>query len=157
MRDFLTALAFLLFIGLKVSAQSETEDRVIMQNIFGKEKRALIAERIRLSVEEQQAFWQLYDAYEREIMVISAVRLKLIGQYSSEGKLYTDQSDVDVTKSYLDNMEGYNRLDKAYLKKFKKLIGGVRAAIVIQLEIYIQTAIQANLLQQIPLIGNMFE
>ena len=157
MRNLLTVFAFLLSIGFKASAQAEKDDQVITRTIFGKEKKAIIAERVHLSVQEQEAFWPLYDEYECKIKAIGEARLKLIDRYASGYKTFNNESAADMAKAYLDNIEGYNELYKVYLEKFKRSIGGVRAAAVIQLEIYIETAIQANLLQQIPMISNMLE
>ena len=152
-----TILIFFLFAGLKASAQSEKEDLAIAEAIFGKTKKNIIAEHIQLNDQDQQGFWKLYDEYESKAMAISGDRLKLIEQYASGYNSLSDESASSIAKLYLNNTTRYNELYKEYLKKFERQVGGLRAATVIQLEIYIQTAIQANLQQQIPLIGDLLK
>jgi len=147
----------MLFAGLaySASAQSEKEDLAIAQSLFGKAKKSIITEHIRLSEQEEAAFWKLYDEYETKAMQISAERLKLIDQYASQYNSLSDDQATILATAYLDNSSKYTALYKDYLKKFTKQIGGTRAATLIQVEIYIQTAIQAYLQQQIPVIGEL--
>lgn len=137
------------------SAQSDKEDLAIAQSIFGKTKKAIITEHIRLSDAEQSGFWKLYDEYEEKNMAISADRLKLIEKYADTYSSLTDESAAAIAAAYLEDAGRYTELYKTYLKKFSKQIGGLRAAELIQIEVYIQTAVQAALQKQIPVIGTI--
>ncbi|HEY4147594.1 MAG TPA: hypothetical protein VGM41_01630 [Chitinophagaceae bacterium] len=148
------AIIFILIISASsASAQSDREDITIVQALFGKAKKTIIDEQIQLSEQEKNSFWALYDEYEAKDVAIGTERLELIKQYANQYNSLTDESANTLAQKYLDNNTKYNDLYRSYLKKFQKLIGGLRAAELIQLEIYIQTSIQSNLQQQIPIIG----
>ncbi len=151
----LLILPVLLLTGVNASAQDGHEDLVIAQALFGKTKKAIVAEHIRLSDQEKPGFWALYDEYEARAVTIGTERLQLIKRYAAQYDSLSDESAAALAQQYLDNTAKYNSLYRDYLKKFKKLVGGLRAATLIQLEVYIQTAIQSDLQQQIPVIGEL--
>ncbi|GLU55182.1 hypothetical protein Dfri01_46430 [Dyadobacter frigoris] len=141
--------------SLAAQAQTQKEDIAIAQSIFGKTKKTIINEYVRISDEKKSAFWGLYDQYEEKSNAISRDRLGIIKQYADSYQTLDDEVANKLAEELLDNSERYNKLYKEYLKKFKKEIGGLKAATLIQIELYIQTAIQANLQSQIPVIGEL--
>jgi len=152
------ALLTIIFIAgsfFIASAQTEKEDIAIAQSIFGKTKKAVISDNIQISETEQKAFWALYDQYETKSNEINMARLDLIKRYADNYNTLTDESAAKLATDYIDNSAKYFALYKDFFPKFKKVMGGVKAATLIQLEIYMQTAIQANLQSQIPVIGQL--
>lgn len=155
MKKNIVFLFVLLFSGFTAYAQSDREDIAIAQAIFGKTKKAIIVERIPLSDQEKESFWKLYDEYEIQMNIIGSDHLKLIEQYANQYNTLNDESASTIVNDYLANTSKYTELYKVYFKKFKKQIGGLRAAELIQLEIYMHTAIQAALQKRIPVIGDI--
>ena len=59
-------LFFSLFVSGLALAQSNKEDVDIIQSVLGKEKKALVTEFLKLEAgPKTDAFWKLYDEYER--------------------------------------------------------------------------------------------
>jgi hypothetical protein len=143
------------FFSLLAVAQTEKEDVAIATSIFGKTKKAIITDYMQIDVKDSKAFWDLYDQYEDKDNVINLERLALIKQYADNYNTLDDALATKIAGEYFNNTAKYNSLYKVYFEKFKKLVGGVKAATLFQIEIYIQTAIQANLQSQIPVIGEL--
>jgi hypothetical protein len=155
MKKHFLLVIVLLMGGAAAFAQSDKEDIAIAQAIFGKTKKAVIADHIQLNDQEKDGFWKLYDEYEGKATALGADHLKLIERYANQYNSLNDESASAIAESYLANNAGYTELYKEYFKKFKKQIGGLRAAELIQLEIYMRTAVQAQLQKQIPVIGEI--
>jgi hypothetical protein len=143
------------FFSLLAVAQTEKEDIAIATSIFGKTKKAIITDYMQIDDKDSKAFWDLYDQYEDKDNVINLERLALIKQYADNYNTLDDALATKIAGEYLNNTAKYNSLYKVYFEKFKKLVGGVKAATLFQIEIYIQTAIQANLQSRIPVIGEL--
>jgi len=136
-------------------AQTEKEDVTIAQALFGKTKKEIILEYVKIPSAQQEAFWAEYDQYEIKDNEINLARFNLIKRFAANYDTLSNDVATNIAEDYIDNSAKYFDLYKAYFPKFKKVIGPIKAAAVIQLEIYIQTAIQAHLQSQIPIIGEL--
>ncbi len=141
--------------SLMAWGQTEKEDIAIVQSLFGKTKKAIISDYIQVSQADQTAFWELYDEYEDKANKIGADRLGIISRYASNYSTLDEETAGKLAKDLLDNSARYNKLYKNYLRKFTKQVGGLKAATLIQIELYVQTAIQASLQSQVPVIGEI--
>ena len=64
-KKHLLTSAFVLFVSIGF-AQSNKEEVDLVQSIFGMEKKAMVAEFIKLEGAQKDAFWAAYDQYETE-------------------------------------------------------------------------------------------
>ena len=154
MKKVITSLFTILLTGI-MYGQTDNSDIDIVQAIFGKNKRVIISEYIQLAGDEQHSFWKLYDQYEEKRKSIERQRFMILKDYADNyihldadkaGRLITDFMKTD---------DEYNTLHKTYFKKMAKITGTLKAATFIQLETFIQTALQSNLQSQIPVIGEL--
>ena len=155
MKKILLILTFITCFCAIATAQTEKEDIAIAQSIFGKTKKEIILDNMQIPETEKYAFWAVYDEYETEDNRINLARIELIKRFADNYDTLSDDMASKIAADYIQNSASYFELYKKYFPKFKKVVGGVKAATVIQLEIYIQTAIQARLQAQIPVIGGL--
>lgn len=155
MRIFTIALAALMLSALSAHAQFDDDDIALVQSMFGKTKRAIVAEYVTVSESQSPAFWQLYDRYEIERKEIVRDRFLLIRRYAAEYDSITADQAIDLARGFIQNTGKMNALQATYVRKFEKLIGGLSAATLFQVELYLQTAMQADLQCQIPIIGQL--
>lgn len=155
---------FMFVLNNLVQAQTEsriqitvdTEDFAIAQAMVSKTKKALITEHMGIDHSpENSAFWKLYDQYESHRKVIIADRVQLLRAYLDQYYSLDDPKAATLTADLMDNYSRMNDLDKKYFKSFKKLIGGLQASTLFQIEMYIQTAMQMNVQTQTPIIGEL--
>ena len=75
---------FSLLLSSIAFAQSTKEEVDIIQSVLGKEKKALVAEFLKLEAgPKTDAFWKLYDEYETERKALGKERIALLEKYAS--------------------------------------------------------------------------
>ena len=135
-------------------AQFEKEDLTITQSVFIKSKRSLVSEHINIKDEpSQERFWKLYDEYEGKRKVVFEQRYMLLMQYADNYFVMDDEIAKKLALGFLKNNTQMIKINKAYFKKMSKTIGSLQAAALLQIEWYIQSAVHANLLNEVPIIG----
>jgi hypothetical protein len=136
-------------------AQSNKEDVDFIQSIYGKEKKAIVAEFIKLEGAQKDAFWKLYDEYETQRKELGKKRIALLERYANS---YNTLSDAETDKLMQDMMAlglANDKLQKTYYGKMKKSSGVKAAAQFLQIEAYLLSAVRATIMENIPFIGEL--
>jgi len=144
--------AVAVMIALPLTAQDKSADN--MQIVLEKarsDKRLLVARNMQLTETEAKAFWPVYEQYQNELFLLRTRLAKLIKDYSDAyGKL-----DNNTARRLLDEylaIEGLQlKLRTAYLPRFRKALGDVKAARYYQIENKISAAVDHELARAIPL------
>jgi hypothetical protein len=127
-------LLLLVALTTGVFAQSTSkEDLDVIQGIYGKSKKELAV------------------AY----MAIPEAQGAVIEDYAANYANLTDASADKIAKAALKNNMDYQKLFGKYYDKYKKAVGAVTAAKIIQFENYMQTAVQSEIQDAIPFVGEM--
>jgi len=149
------ALALLLVRNVS-KAQLYSEDAAIAQAVFAKTKKALISSYMNIDDSPSNAeFWRLYDAYEAKRKAIFQERFYLLKEYSDKYMNLDDATAAKLADAFMESAAKIDKLNKQYFKKFRKLVGGLQAATLFQIEVYTQTALQNDANMQIPIIGEL--
>jgi hypothetical protein len=149
------ALALVLIRNVS-SAQLYSEDAAIAQALFSKTKKVLVSSYLNIDDTPQNAaFWRLYDDYEVKRKAIFQERFFLFKEYSDKYLNLDDATAAKLAQGFMENTGKLDRLNKQYFKKFRKLVGGLQAATLFQIEVYTQTALQNDAHMQIPIIGEL--
>lgn len=144
---FLVALTFV----FSVNAQSNKEETEFMQSIFGMEKKAIVAEF--LKIESTNPFWVLYDEYETKRKELGKKRIDVLSEYVENYDKLTDAKYDEVVASMISLRKSNDNLVDTYYKKIKKASGPKIAAQFFQLENYFLSEIRSAVMQEIPYIG----
>lgn len=149
-------LTLVLAIGAVATyAQTYKEEVDMLQAMFGMEKKAMMAEFIQLEGTQKDAFWAIYDEYETKRKELGKKRIDLLDRYVSN---YNAMDDVATDKLVMDmiSLQGQNdKLIASYYPKVKKAAGTKTAAQFFQLEGYVLSKIRTELLENIPVIGQL--
>ena len=146
-------MGVLLILVSAVYAQTNKEEVDLYQSIFGMEKKAIVADFVKLKGVEATSFWDLYDQYETERKKHGQERIDLLHKYSKEYEDLTVESTNSIMKEMITLGNDYNKLIQKYYKSINKASGAKAAAQFYQLEIYFQSAIRLTVMEQIPMIG----
>lgn len=146
-------VTFLLIAKFSI-AQIQKEDIAIAHSLFTKTKKTFISNYLEIKP-NQAAFWNLYDAYDTKRKIILWERYNLLNEYANKYLTLDDATASRLAADFMENTAKAEDLNKRYFKKFKKLVGGLQAATLFQIELYMQTSMQANTLVQIPIIGEL--
>ena len=143
-----------LFLTSFAYSQSDKEEIDLMQAAFGMDKKAVVAEFVKPSPAEKDAFWKLYDEYEVKRKELGKQRIELLKQYADK---YLTMTGVDAeawTKQVMQLQKKTDKLTADYYSKVLKVTDGVVATQFYQIENYILMAIRAQVLSQVPFLPN---
>jgi hypothetical protein len=136
-------------------AQRDNTDIDIVQSIFGRNKRMIIDANLKLDDQDKSRFWNIYDQYEEKRKSIERERFLLLKDYADSYESLDAAKAGRLMTGFMKTTDEYNKLYKTYFKKVEKAVGGLKAATFIQMETFIQTALQSNLQSQVPIIGEL--
>jgi len=147
----LTLLA--IFMATCTWAQSNKEEVDLVQAAFGHDKKHVVADFVKPSPAQKDAFWKLYDEYETQRKELGKQRIELLKQYADQYLTMTPiQADAWTTKVIALQRKTDN-LISVYYGKVKLISDGLVATQFYQIENYILTAIRMELLQNVPFVA----
>lgn len=150
------SLLFSMFIfSLMVKAQSDKEDIAVLQNMFGKGKKEIMAAGMSIPTDKQAAFWGLYDEYEEARKSLGRERIDLIKSYADKYANMDDKTADALMKQKMNWLKNYSKMQGKYYKKMSKLVGGMTASRFFQLEDYLENNIRLSIQESIPFIGEL--
>jgi hypothetical protein len=138
-----------------VFAQSYEEDVDFIQAVYGKEKKMIVADFIKLEDPKKDAFWKLYDEYERKRKELGKKRIVLLEKYVNNYQTIDDATASQTINELANLGAETDKLILTYFKKMDKAAGGKAAAQFYQIEAYFLSAIRTKILESIPFIGEL--
>jgi len=133
-------------------AQSNKEEVDLVQAAFGMDKKAAVAEFVKPSAAQKDAFWKIYDEYETKRKDLGKQRIALLEQYANQYKTLTSEQADAWTKKVIDLQKKTDDLITTYYGKVKGVTDGIVATQFYQIEIYILAGIRAEILDAIPFV-----
>ncbi|HSF29152.1 MAG TPA: hypothetical protein VLK82_01575 [Candidatus Tectomicrobia bacterium] len=116
------------------------------------DKKLLIAENLALTESEAKAFWPVYDRYQQELSTLNDRTITLIKNYASNYQTMSDQAAKRLVDESLAIEAARQKLRRAYLPKFRKVLRDKQVARYYQLENKIHAAVSYELAADIPLV-----
>jgi hypothetical protein len=142
----------LFLIIIPVFAQTIDDYLEVARDVLNAEKKAIVAEAMILADLESGPFWEMYNEYNAELYKVHTKRVNIIKDFAAN---YESMSDAKADELWTNSM-AYQaellKLNKAYYKKFKKIVPAGKAALYFQLENKIASLINAELALEIPLV-----
>jgi hypothetical protein len=151
MKKLSVLLVSLVMFGF-VNAQTNNEEVDLVQSIFGMEKKAVVADFIKLDAMQKEAFWTLYDAYEVARKENGKQRYDLMKQYAENYDKMTNETAAAWTKDVIKLGSATDKLINTYQKKISKATNPVVALQFYQMEAYFLTALRSSILNDIPFV-----
>jgi hypothetical protein len=148
---FFGAILMAMAFAQTSNAQSNKEETEFMQSIFGMEKKAIVAEF--LKIDSSNPFWVLYDEYETKRKELGKERLNVLSAYVENYDNLADDKYDEVVASMISLRKSNDKLVDSYYKKIKKASGAKIAAQFFQLENYFLSEIRSSVMEGIPYIG----
>lgn len=146
---FITAL--ILAIS-PVFAQTIDDYLEVARDVLNTEKKAVVAEAMTLNDEESGPFWELYNEYNAELYKVHTKRVNIIKNFAANYESMNDEKADELWTNSMAYQTELLKLNKAYYKRFKKILPAGKAALYFQLENKIAALINAELALEIPLV-----
>ena len=143
-------LLLLTLVLSNLSAQSAKEEVDFMQSVFGMEKKALVADFVKPSDAQKDAFWQLYDEYEMARKELGKKRIELLLKYEENFDNLSNEIAADLLKEILALTNKNDKLVASYVKKVAKETDPVVAMQFHQIEMYVMSEIRLALSEGLP-------
>jgi hypothetical protein len=141
-----------LFLASFAYTQSNKEEVDLFQAAFGMDKKSVVADFVKPSAAQKDAFWKLYDEYEGKRKDLGKQRIELLKQYSDQYLTMTaEQADV-MTKKMIELGKKTDDLIVSYYNKIKAISDGMVATQFYQIENYILVSIRMQIFQNIPFV-----
>ncbi|MEI7491573.1 MAG: hypothetical protein WCK92_09255 [Bacteroidota bacterium] len=152
MKKYIFLIA-VLFVSSFAWAQSNKEEIDLVQAAFGKDKKAVVAEFVKVTPAQKDAFWKLYDLYETQRKALGRERIDLLKQYADHYFDFTPVQADEWTKKVIALQKKTDDLIVIYYGKVKTISDGIVATQFYQIENYILTTIRMKILQNVPFIS----
>ena len=151
MKNYFAIIAILFF---SISAFSQVrEDVDMILDIFKTEKKSMVHDYMELDEEQSKVFWPIYDEYEEKRKALVQRRIDMLGGFADHHAKLSDDKAKEIANQFFTLRNDDYVLQKKYFKKISKAIGAAKATYFIQLEEYIRTAINYELDDVIPFVG----
>ena len=156
LRTMCGTAAMIVFIAL-TALPAFTEDKPadnmdIVREKIRADKKLLVSEEMELTEKEANAFWPVYESYQKDLQKVNDRTLALIKEYAAHYKTMTDA----VAKKLLDDMlkieADRQNLRKSYLPDFQKALPAKKVARYYQIENKIEAVVKYELAKAIPLV-----
>jgi hypothetical protein len=151
MKKYILIIA-VLFLASFAYSQSNKEEVDLMQAAFGMDKKAAVADFVKPSAAQKDAFWKLYDEYETQRKVLGKQRIALLEQYAGQYQTMTSEQADAWTKKVIELQKKTDNLIATYYGKVKLISDGIVATQFYQIENYILVAIRAEILGNVPFL-----
>jgi hypothetical protein len=139
-----------LFMFALANAQTNKEEIELYQAAFGMDKKAVVAEFVKVDAAQKDAFWKLYDQYEAERKELGKKRIDLLNQYADNFNKLTNEFADKWVPEVADLGKKTDALIASYTAKVKKATNPVVALQFFQVESYILSVIRFSILDEIP-------
>jgi len=120
------------------------------------EKKAWIALNMELTPPEAEAFWPVYEGYQKELHQVNMRLTRFIETYALHyrNNTLTDESARKLTEESLAVDESELKLRRAYASRLAKVLPARKVARYLQLEGKIHTQVRYELAANLPLVGD---
>jgi hypothetical protein len=152
MKKLALLLVSLFFINASFAQDDMAEEIAVMQELFGQEKRAIIAENIDLSGVNADAFWKLYDEYEAQREEIGRAKLVLLQKYTNKPGNLTNNQASELLAEAVPLRTAEDKLILNFTKRIGKATSDLVSVQFYQIEHYISDGIRYSILNDIDFI-----
>ena len=151
---FIRIAALLLATALAAPAMAQNTNAEILLEKVKADKKLLIAKNMNLSEAEANAFWPIYEAYQRDLDQINVRLGRAITAYAEAYKKGPLPNDVamQLLDEALSIEEAEIQLKRNYVPKLNTALPGAKTARYLQIENKIRALVRMELADNIPLV-----
>jgi cytochrome c oxidase assembly protein Cox11 len=140
------------FTVLTLGVTMAQDELQAASEIIKKQKKLYIEKMMELTPQEKDAFWSLYDEYESGLSKLRGKRIKLATNFlQSRGNL-SDADAIAMLNQKLRLDEADLKFKQSYIAKFMQVLPGRKVVRFYQAENRFDTAAEAELYRNIPVI-----
>ncbi|MGE5849129.1 MAG: hypothetical protein ACM362_03240 [Candidatus Methylomirabilota bacterium] len=151
LRPLVVALAAL--IAVPAHAQDKPASNMgILREKLQADKKLLVAANMDLTEQEAQAFWPVYDSFQKDLGLLNGRTLVLIEDFAKNYQAMSDDAAKKMVGEYLAIEGDRVKLKRSYLPKLRQAVPEKKVARYLQIENKIEALIRYELADSIPLV-----
>lgn len=150
MKNLMLALGVLLIGSSMVSAEGSQKAAITKQAMLAN-KKAIVAQNLTLTPDEETVFWPAYDEYQIGLNKINDEYAALIQKFGINYQNMTDELAIDLVDRFFKLEKELLNYRKDGVEKFRKLISAKNVTRFVQIENKLASTMRAELAQQLPL------
>ena len=135
-----------------ISQDKPTDTMQIVREKARADKKLFVAVNLQLTDSEAEAFWPIYDSYQKELDNLTDRFIKLIEDYARNYETMSDEVARKLLDEYLAIEGEHQRLRQSYLPKFREALPDKKVVRYYQLENKIDAVVDYELAANIPLV-----
>jgi Spy/CpxP family protein refolding chaperone len=148
----LVAVALVCLAAATAGSQTVKDTLEVSRQAIESQRRLLVAGALPLTDAEADAFWPLYDAYEKERRPLDERANKLVADFLAGGASLTDAQAKAMVEEALKIDEERLQVRRAYLSRMAKAIPARKLARFYQIDNKLDSVVRADVAKQIPLV-----
>jgi Spy/CpxP family protein refolding chaperone len=147
------ALALALTASSASTQEKPANNMQILAEKLKADKKLVVANNMGLTESEAQAFWPIYDAYQKDLAQLNGQLYKLIETYAGyyNSSTLTDAKAKELTDGTIAIETAELELKKSYLPKLYAVLPAVKVARYIQIENKIRAIVKYQIAAEVPL------
>ena len=137
-----------------VRAEDKQVDRYVMmlRTDLKADKAAIIVNNMHFTEAEKDAFWPVYQNYQKELSKLGDERVALIKDYAAHLGTIDDEKATELTARSMALEEQRLQLVKKYIDEFGKVLPAKQVARFFQLEMQMQRMVDIQVAAELPLV-----
>jgi len=134
-----------------VLAQTEADVIAAVRTQIGANRQQLVAANLELTEQESNAFWPVYREYHNQRDTLMDRRVAILRDFEDNFDGLTNEQSRQIIEDYFSLQDDLLKLRKKYVKKFRKVLSDKRTLRYLQIENKLDTIIDSELAQIVPL------
>jgi Spy/CpxP family protein refolding chaperone len=143
--------AALACLAAAATAQTVKDSLEVTRQAVESQRRILVAGALPLTDAEADAFWPLYDAYEKERRTLDESANRLVADFLAGAAGLTDAQAKAMVEKALEIDEGRLRVRRTWLGRMAKAIPPRKLARFYQIDNKLDAVVRADVARQVPL------
>lgn len=150
-RRLMAATLLALFVGGS-PALAQADIVELLRSDIATQKKALLTYAMRMTEEESNTFWPIYNEYQKDLRKVADARIAMIKDYAANYDSMNDKMAADFSKRALRAEGDRLKLYKKYNGRMAKALSPKLAARWLQAEHAINTMIDVQIASGLPLM-----
>jgi hypothetical protein len=138
-------------LAATVAAQTVKDTLEVTRQAVESQRRILVSGALPLTDAEADAFWPLFDAYEKERRPLDERANKLVADFLAGAATLTDAQAKAMVEEALQIEEGRVRVRRTYFGRMVKAIPARKVARFFQIDNKLDSVVRADIAKQVPL------
>jgi hypothetical protein len=128
----------------------KADEQIIIKQVQT-DRRAVIAQSLKLSDSESRVFWPIYDKYEADMKKVTDRRMAMLDQFAAKYDTLTDADADAMLKTRYQVDKDALAIKQKYAKQIQKALPSVKALRYVQVQDRIDVLLASELFSIVPL------